>query len=140
MEYECNSKPFGTHELVDDVIEAESAFDAALAFARGNTAQHVVYVRELGSTQTLSITVEAVLPDDRHIEAVAFRLHQAAFFAQRPEATCHILARSWMSDAFYHGGKIADFETRVRAAQLLIHFDAFVPQTISEHEQIRARN
>lgn len=140
MEYECNSRPFDEHELVDDVIEADSAFDAALAFARGNSSQHVVYVRELGSTQTLSITVEAVLPDERHIEAVAFRLHQAAFFAQRPEPTCHILARSWMSDAFYHGGKIADFETRVRAVQLLIHFDMFVAQTIIEKERSRDRN
>jgi hypothetical protein len=140
MEYECNSKPFGTHELVDDVIEADSAFDAALAFARGNTSQHVVYVRELGSTQTLSITVEAVLPDEHYARSTAFNLSMASLLVHCPEERNRVLARAWMTDAFKYAGKIADFETRVRAVQLLIHFDTFVSQTIVERERSRDRN
>jgi hypothetical protein len=137
MEYEVNSKPFDEHELVDDVIEADSVLDAALMFARGKTEQHVVYVRELGSSKAIAITVAAVVPDASLIEAVAWRLRQAAFFAQCPSPSAHVLAKSWMTQAFYHGGRIVDFETRVRAVQLLIHFDLFVADEIARRDHAR---
>jgi hypothetical protein len=137
MEYEVNSKPFGAHELVDDVIEADSAFDAALMFARGNTSQHVVYVRELGSTTTLSITVEAVLPDKHYTRSTAFNLSMASLLVHCPEERNRVLARAWMTDAFKYAGKIDDFETRFRAHLLCIHFDMFVAHTIKERSRDR---
>lgn len=138
MEYEVNSKPFDEHELVDDVIEADNEREAALAFAAHTTEQVTVYVRALGTRKTVAVTVEAVKPDEHYVEAVAWRLNQAAFFAQAPKREAHVLAKSWMTQAFYLGGKIRDFETRVKAVQLLIHFDLFVADCIKE--RCHARN
>lgn len=70
------------------------------------------------------------MTDAKHIERVAFRAHLAAFYAQRPEPGCHVLAKAWMTQAFEHGGEIEDFEVRVRAVQLLITLDTFVADSI----------
>lgn len=140
MEYEVNSKPFDEHDLVDDVIEADSAFEAALKFARTDGPAEA-YVRELGSTgEPVRFVFDRRFIrslDVKLIEAVAWRLRQAAFFAQCPSPAAHVLAKSWLTQAFYHGGKIDDFETRVRAVQLLIHFDTFVADCIKERDHAR---
>lgn len=144
MEYEVNSKPFDSDELVDDVIEADDARQAARLFAISlrQDGTFNVYVREVGAEsqpQVFTISRRVLqYADAALIEAVAWRLRQAAFFAQCHDRSAHVLAKSWMTQAFYHGGKIVDFETRVRAVQLLIHFDLFVADEIAR--RCHARN
>ncbi len=136
MEYEVSRKPFIFSTDVR-VVRASDVLDAAIAFVGSAPEKTGVWVREVGALAAVHVTVAELVPDSAIVAKVARDAYQAAFFSRRPESSCHVLARWWMSKAYEHAGRIRDFETLLRATELLGNFGGLVSDYIQERSRER---